>query len=83
VSIDDFDFAAIMNPPPTVVAAPVAAMAERAIHSLLEEIDVKRRPSGVRQLFSPILIVRKSSRSPLDTDATFPTVSIVEDAAFP
>ena len=35
VSIDDFDFANIMNPPPTVVAAPVAEMAQRAIDTLL------------------------------------------------
>lgn len=61
VSIDDFDFAAIMNPPPTVVAAPVRAMAERGIRILLEEIAGKGKPSGVRQLFAPSLIVRKSS----------------------
>src|SRR6185437_6521421 len=37
-SIDDFDFADIMNPPPTVVAAPIAEMAQRAIATLFAEI---------------------------------------------
>lgn len=64
VSIDDFDFAAIMNPPPTVVAAPVAAMAERAIRLLLDEIAGRGEPSGVRQLFAPTLVVRRSSSAP-------------------
>jgi LacI family transcriptional regulator len=63
VSIDDFAFAAIMNPPPTVVAAPVSAMAERAIEVLFGELETRAKPSGVRQLFSPALIVRDSARA--------------------
>ena len=41
IGIDDFDFANIMNPPPTVVAAPVTDMAQSAIAALLEEIGRK------------------------------------------
>lgn len=70
ISIDDFAFAAIMNPPPTVVAAPVAEMAGRAINILLEEIASKRKPSGVRQLFAPSLVVRESCRAPADRSTT-------------
>lgn len=60
VGVDDFDFAEIMDPPPTVIRVPVAPMAERAIAILLDEIASKRRPTGVRQLFSPTLIARGS-----------------------
>lgn len=60
VSIDDFDFANIMNPPPTVVAAPVLEMAQTAIAALLDEIASKRLPGGVQTVFEPRLIERKS-----------------------
>ena len=61
VSIDDFDFANIMSSPPTVVAAPVEQMAQRAIDSLLGEIQTKSAPSGRIDLFQPQLISRASS----------------------
>jgi DNA-binding LacI/PurR family transcriptional regulator len=64
VGVDDFDFAEIMNPPPTVIRVPVAPMAERAITILLEEIASKRKPTGVRQVFNPELVVRESARAP-------------------
>jgi len=60
--IDDFDFANILNPPPTVVAAPVVEMAQRAINSLLDEIEQRRKPSGTTTLFKPKLIERESVR---------------------
>lgn len=60
ISIDDFDFANIMNPPPTVVAAPVLEMAQTAIAALLDQIVSKQLPSGVQTVFEPHLIVRKS-----------------------
>jgi LacI family transcriptional regulator len=60
VSIDDFDFANIMNPPPTVVAAPVLEMAQTAISALLNEIADKQPPTGAQTIFSPHLIIRKS-----------------------
>jgi LacI family transcriptional regulator len=63
ISIDDFDFAAIMNPPPTVVAAPVAEMAGRAIGLLIREIEAKGSPSGEHHLYDPKLIVRDSCRA--------------------
>lgn len=63
IGIDDFDFADIMNPPPTVVAAPVAEMARCAIDGLLHEIGDKARPKGALQLFTPTLVIRESCRS--------------------
>jgi DNA-binding LacI/PurR family transcriptional regulator len=59
-SIDDFDFANILNPPPTVVAAPIGEMAQRAIDTLLDEIETARKPSGRTTLFEPTLVVRQS-----------------------
>lgn len=64
VGIDDFDFANIMNPPPTVVAAPVEQMAQRAIDRLLAEIRSKSTPTGKVDLFEPHLIVRASAQAP-------------------
>jgi DNA-binding LacI/PurR family transcriptional regulator len=63
ISIDDFDFANILNPPPTVVAAPVTDMARCAIDTLLAEIANRSRPSGRTTLFQPSLIVRESVAS--------------------
>jgi len=60
ISIDDFDFANIMNPPPTVVAAPVLEMAQTAIAALLGEIASKHPPGGTQTVFKPRLITRKS-----------------------
>lgn len=63
VGVDDFEFAEILNPPPTVVRVPVVAMAERSITMLLEEISTKRRPTGTRALYEPTLVVRQSCRA--------------------
>jgi DNA-binding LacI/PurR family transcriptional regulator len=63
ISIDDFEFAAIMNPPPTVVAAPVSVMAQQAIELLLEEIARKRTPTGQWQMHTPTLVLRDSCRT--------------------
>lgn len=60
IGIDDLDFAEIMNPPPTVVAAPVYEMAQASIAALLAEIDSKAPPTGHRQVFAPWLIARSS-----------------------
>jgi LacI family transcriptional regulator len=60
VGIDDLDFAQIMNPPPTVVAAPVLEMARASIAALLDEIGRKMPPTGNRQVFMPRLVVRES-----------------------
>lgn len=59
-SIDDFDFANIMNPPPTVVAAPIAEMAQRAIETLFTEIETPAAPTGRYTLFHAALIERES-----------------------
>jgi DNA-binding LacI/PurR family transcriptional regulator len=60
ISIDDFDFANILNPPPTVVAAPIAAMAQKAIDTLLEEIETRAKPTGRTNLYHGVLVVRES-----------------------
>ncbi|PZM15078.1 LacI family DNA-binding transcriptional regulator [Rhizobium tubonense] len=60
IGIDDFDFANIMNPPPTVVAAPVLEMAQMSIAALLDEIARKTPPTGTRTVFAPKLVVRES-----------------------
>jgi LacI family transcriptional regulator len=60
VGIDDFDFAQIMSPPPTVVAAPVLEMAQASIAALLDEIASRAPPTGSRTIFQPKLIVRES-----------------------
>ena len=63
VGIDDFAFAAIMNPPPTVMAVPVTAMAQKAITSLLACIEGGSRPTGSLTLFGPELVARASCRA--------------------
>lgn len=62
IGIDDFYFANIMNPPPTVVAAPISEMAQSAIGQLLNEIASKSSPTGAVQVFAPELIIRESCR---------------------
>jgi LacI family transcriptional regulator len=61
--IDDFDFASILAPPPTVVAAPVSEMAQRAIETLLAEIEHRHKPTATTTLFQPKLIVRESVKA--------------------
>jgi DNA-binding LacI/PurR family transcriptional regulator len=63
IGLDDFTFANIMNPPPTVVAAPIVEMAQAAIDRLFEEIAGKSKPEGKVEQFTPKLIVRKSCKS--------------------
>ncbi len=64
IGIDDLDFASIMSPPPTVVAAPVEQMAQRAIDALLGEIKAKSNPTGAVELFEPHLVIRQSCAAP-------------------
>jgi DNA-binding LacI/PurR family transcriptional regulator len=63
LGIDDLEFAQIVDPPPTVVATPILAMAKRSIERLLEEIEGKRPPTGHREIHQPNLIVRESCRA--------------------
>lgn len=64
IGIDDLDFADLLDPPLTVVRAPVATMAERSIRLLLDELDTKRLPSGKLEVFAPLLVERASCRTP-------------------
>jgi DNA-binding LacI/PurR family transcriptional regulator len=60
IGIDDFDFADLLDPPPTLVRVPIADMAERSIRLLLEQIETKRTPTGKMEVFAPVLIERGS-----------------------
>jgi len=63
IGIDDLDFAQIMNPPLTVVAAPVLDMARASIAALLDEIGRKMPPTGHRQVLTPRLVVGNPARA--------------------
>lgn len=60
IGIDDFDFANLLVPPPTVVRVPIAEMAERSIQILLQEIETRRPPSGKFEVFAPTFVERES-----------------------
>jgi LacI family transcriptional regulator len=60
VGVDDFEWAAIMNPQPTTIAQPIVEMTEVAITRLLAEIATGAKPSGRRLTFEPKLVVRAS-----------------------
>jgi len=60
IGIDDFDWAAIMNPQPCAIAQPIVEMTEVAIATLLDQIETGKPPSGRRLLFEPKLVVRAS-----------------------
>lgn len=64
VGIDDFEFAELLDPPLTVVGAPVDVMAERSIRLLLDELETKRSPTGKLEVFAPLLVERASCRAP-------------------
>lgn len=63
VGMDDFEFADLLNPPPTVVRVPLAEMAQHAIAALLGEIASKARPTGKIEVFQPELVERASTRA--------------------
>ena len=60
IGIDDFDWAAIMNPQPCTVAQPIVEMTEVAIATLLDQIETGKPPAGRRLLFEPKLVIRAS-----------------------
>jgi DNA-binding LacI/PurR family transcriptional regulator len=62
VGIDDLEFAAIVDPPPTVVTTPILAMARRAVERLLTQIATKAAPSGHWEIHQPKLTIRESCR---------------------
>lgn len=74
IGVDDFDFADLLVPPPTVVRVPISEMAERSIDLLLQEIETRRPPSGKLEVFAPVLVERQSC-APLALPAGFPSPS--------
>ncbi len=62
VGMDDLEFADLLEPAPTVIRVPIAAMAERAISLLLEEVETKRKPLGKYEVYAPLLVERRSCR---------------------
>ena len=63
VGMDDFEFAELLNPPPTVVRVPLAKMAQHAIAVLLGEIASRARPTGKIEVFQAELVERASTRA--------------------
>ena len=60
IGIDDFDWAAIMNPQPCAIAQPIVEMTEVAIATLLDQIETGKPPANRRLLFEPKLVLRAS-----------------------
>ncbi len=63
VGIDDLEFAAVINPPPTVVVTPILAMARRSIEVLLGQINHKKAATGAWEIHQPHLLIRESTRA--------------------
>ena len=63
VGVDDFDWADIMRPRPTLIAQPIENMTRTAIAALLEQIASDSPPSRRRTLFAPKLILRELLRT--------------------
>ena len=60
IGIDDLEFSAIIDPPPTVVVTPILQMARRAIDLLLLRIATKQSDSGQWEVLQPQLLARES-----------------------
>jgi DNA-binding LacI/PurR family transcriptional regulator len=63
VGIDDLEFAAVMEPAPTVVVTPILSMARRAIEMLLRQISHKEAATGAWEIHQPHLVIRSSTRA--------------------
>jgi LacI family transcriptional regulator len=62
VSFDDNDLFRLYSPPITVVAQPIAALAEAVVHTLLRALEGHADPTNLVQLqLAPQLVVRSSS----------------------
>lgn len=64
LAVDDFPWAAAMQPRLTIVAQPVAEMAAATVDLLFERIGGARQGPGERSLLPPRLIVRDSCGNP-------------------
>ncbi|MER8385730.1 LacI family transcriptional regulator [Mesorhizobium sp. M0166] len=63
VGIDDLEFAAVLDPAPTVVVTPILSMARRAVEMLLRQITQKEVATGAWDIHQPHLVVRESTRA--------------------
>lgn len=63
VTVDDFPWAAAMRPALTVVAQPVAEMADRAVALLFDRIEGGESGPGRRAVLAPMLVVRDSAKA--------------------
>ena len=61
VGIDDLEFAAVIDPAPTVVVTPILAMARRSIELLLRQITNKEAATGKWEINQPHLLIRHST----------------------
>jgi len=62
VGIDDLEYAAILDPAPTIVATQILVMARRAIELLLQQLGQKTPPTADWEIYAPSLVVRGSTR---------------------
>ena len=67
VGVDDFDWADIMHPRPTLIAQPIEDMTRTAIATLLDQVAGETHPSGRQLLFPPRLVERESCSPPKTT----------------
>ena len=63
IGVDDFDWADIMYPRPTLVAQPIADMTRTAIATLLDQVAGDTEPSSRQFLFPPRLVEREILRA--------------------
>jgi LacI family transcriptional regulator len=75
VGIDDFDFAEILDPQPTLVATPITVIAKRAIQALLGQMAASAPPSGKIEVYPPRLIVRHSTAPAPDPTTASASIS--------
>lgn len=60
IGVDDFDWADLISPRPTLIAQPIAEMTRAAISALLEQIQSESEPAGQRHFYPPRLVERMS-----------------------
>ena len=72
ISFDNYSWTALVEPPVTVVAQPVDAMAEAAALLLIDLLEKRPIPTGLQKVFPGTLIVRGSASAPHETPSPAP-----------